>query len=64
MDENEPVVGSWWRYRHARPRQYRFRYDGRASDGAYLFTRYGETGETESAIEVYNLAAMEPSNGR
>lgn len=61
MDENEPVVGSWWRYRHAR--QYRFRYDGRASDGAYRFTRYGENGETaESTIEVYNLDAMGPSN--
>ena len=62
MDEREPVVGSWWRYRHAR--QYRFRFDGRASDGAYRFTRYSESDRetAESTIEIYNLDDMEPSD--
>lgn len=62
MAEHEPVVGSWWRYSEAR--QYRFRYVGRAQDGAYRFTRYSDDNPDEAVtIEVYNLGAMKPTDG-
>lgn len=55
---DEPKPGSIWVCRHTP--KYRFRYDGRAYDGAYRFTRFFQGREMHGqSIEIYSLDDME-----
>lgn len=63
MIEDALEVGAW--YRAPQSQTYLFRYEGQATDGAYVFSRFtgtdpGAPGDDVTTIEIYNVDELEP----
>jgi len=63
MDDSLLKIGSWFAARHRKGKM--FRYEGRSSDGGYIFTRFNandphQTGDVVEAITVHNLDDLYP----
>lgn len=54
------VIGRFWRADNVRG--HAFRYEGRANDGAYVFSRFAEPDRHDmiELIHIYNIDSMEP----
>jgi hypothetical protein len=63
MTADDLEVGAW--YRSPQSPTHLLRYEGQATNGAYIFSRFtgtdpGDPGENVTTIEIYNVDELEP----